>query len=164
MATVARTAGCACAAETLRAALGRGGVRADKEEGDGATPAGLLPLRRVLYRADRVTAARRACRPSRSAPEDGWCDDPAHADYNRQIRLPHPARHEELWRRDEVYDVVGVLGWNDAPVRARPRLGDFPACGARRTTRRPRAAWRWRWPDLLAVLQAGVTALRVRAP
>ena len=34
----------------FRAALGRGGVRRDKQEGDGATPAGALPLRRVLVR------------------------------------------------------------------------------------------------------------------
>ena len=38
----------------FRAALGRGGVTTDKREGDGATPAGLLPLRRVLYRAARI--------------------------------------------------------------------------------------------------------------
>ena len=36
------------------------------------------------------------------------------------VRLPYEARHEELWRRDGLYDVVGVLGWNDRPVeRAR---------------------------------------------
>jgi len=102
--------------ETFRAAIGRGGVRADKQEGDGATPLGVLPLRRVLYRADRV-ARPVACVPVEPlAPDDGWCDDVAHDDYNRMVSLPHAARHEELWRRDGVYDVIGVLGWNDAPV------------------------------------------------
>jgi len=24
--------------------------------------------------------------------------------------------YEELWRQDNLYDLVGVLGWNDAPV------------------------------------------------
>lgn len=107
--------------ETLRCALGAGGIRADKVEGDGATPAGLLPLRRVLFRADRGPRPATTLPAEPIAPEDGWCDDPAHADYNRQVRLPHPARHERLWREDAVYNVVGVLGWNDAPVR--PRRG-----------------------------------------
>ena len=101
----------------FRVALGRGGVRADKQEGDGATPAGLLPLRRVLYRADRVPPPDCAVPLEPIAPDDGWCDDPAARDYNRQIRLPHDAGHEALWRTDGVYDIVGVLGWNDAPVQ-----------------------------------------------
>ena len=125
--------------QVLRAALGKGGVRADKQEGDGATPAGLLPLRRVLYRADRGPIPACAVPREPLAPEDGWCDDPAHPDYNRMIRLPHPARHEELWREDGVYDLIGVLGWNDAPVArgrgsaiflhvARPDLSPTEGC------------------------------------
>lgn len=102
--------------EIFRCALGKGGVRADKSEGDGATPRGLLPLRRLLYRADRVAAPETTLRREPIDAEDGWCDDPAHADYNQQIRLPHPARHERLWRDDALYDVVVPLGWNDAPV------------------------------------------------
>ena len=35
-------------------AVGRGGVVGRKTEGDGATPAGCWPLRRVLFRADRL--------------------------------------------------------------------------------------------------------------
>ncbi len=103
-----------------RVALGAGGVRADKREGDGATPAGLLPLRRVLYRADRGPRPRAAVPVQPLAPDDGWCDDPADANYNRAVPLPYPARHEALWRADAVYDVIGVLGWNDDPaVRGR---------------------------------------------
>jgi len=102
--------------ETFRAALGRAGVRAHKQEGDGATPAGVLPLRRVLYRADRLPPPDCTVPIEPLAPDDGWCDDPTHADYNRMVRLPHDARYEELWRTDGVYDLIGVLGWNDAPV------------------------------------------------
>jgi L,D-peptidoglycan transpeptidase YkuD (ErfK/YbiS/YcfS/YnhG family) len=102
--------------QVYRAALGRGGVRQDKLEGDGATPVAVLPLRRVLYRADRVRAPECVVAVEPIAPDDGWCDDPAERDYNRMIRLPHDGHYEELWRRDALYDVVGVLGWNDAPV------------------------------------------------
>ncbi len=104
--------------ETFRTALGRGGVRTDKREGDGATPAGVLPLRRVLYRPDRVQAPASVVAVRPLAPSDGWCDDPAHADYNRPVRLPMSASTEALWREDALYDIIGVLGWNDYPVRA----------------------------------------------
>jgi L,D-peptidoglycan transpeptidase YkuD (ErfK/YbiS/YcfS/YnhG family) len=102
--------------EDFRAAFGRGGIRAEKHEGDGATPAAVLPLRRVLYRADRVARPLATVPTEPLAATDGWCDDPTHPDYNRQIVLPHQARHEELWRRDAMYDLIGVLGWNDSPA------------------------------------------------
>ena len=47
---------------------------------------------------------------------DGWCDDPADSQYNRQICLPHGARAERLWREDSLYDLVAPLGYNDKPV------------------------------------------------
>ena len=72
----------------------------------------------MLYRADRVRRPVASVPVEPLAPQDGWCDDPAHQDYNRAVSLPHNARCEELWRQDSVYDVIGVLGWNDAPVVA----------------------------------------------
>lgn len=102
----------------LRCALGRGGVRLDKTEGDGATPIGTWPLRRVWYRADRLGEAPRTGLPIRTIGEaDGWCDDATSADYNRPVTLPQPARHERLWREDAVYDIVVELGYNDDPPR-----------------------------------------------
>src|ERR1700733_1493643 len=101
----------------FRAALGLGGVRRDKQEGDGATPVGLLPLRRVLYRADRVPPTECVVPIEPIVPTDGWCDDPAQADYNRMIRLPHEGSYEELWRQYELNDLVGGLGWNARPVQ-----------------------------------------------
>ena len=107
--------------ETFRAAIGRGGVRADKREGDGATPACLLPLRKILFRPDRSAAPACAVPVEALTADDGWCDDPDHPDYNHQVRLPITASAEALWRDDPVYDIIGVLGWNDAPVQ--PGLG-----------------------------------------
>jgi len=106
---------------TFRAALGWGGMRADKHEGDGATPIGLLPLRKVLYRPDKLPAPACAVPVQALTPEDGWCDDPSHPGYNRPVRLPIRASAETLWRQDNVYDIIGILGWNDAPVI--PRRG-----------------------------------------
>jgi L,D-peptidoglycan transpeptidase YkuD (ErfK/YbiS/YcfS/YnhG family) len=97
-------------------ALGRGGVRRDKHEDDGATPVGTWPLRRVWYRADRLATAPSTALPTRVIrPTDGWCDDVASPDYNRPVELPHDARHERLWRNDAVYDVIVELGYNDDP-------------------------------------------------
>ena len=99
-----------------RCALGKGGVRLDKREGDGATPAGSWELKRLLYRPDRLPEGIETVLPSAAlTPTDGWCDDLAHADYNKPVTLPFPARHEVLWREDHVYDVIGVLGHNDDP-------------------------------------------------
>ncbi len=103
------------AAGSYRASFGKAGISPHKQEGDGATPAGMLALRRILYRADRVARPAAAVPVEPLAPSDGWCDDPAEPAYNRLVTLPHPARHEILWRNDAVYDVVGVLGWNDSP-------------------------------------------------
>ena len=100
----------------LACASGWGGVQTNKREGDGATPAGRFLLRRVLYRPDRMAPPRTALPIAPLSPRDGWCDDPGHPLYNQPIRLPHKARHEELWRADRVYDLIVILGHNDAPI------------------------------------------------
>jgi L,D-peptidoglycan transpeptidase YkuD (ErfK/YbiS/YcfS/YnhG family) len=148
--------------QTIRCAFGKGGMRVDKEEGDEATPTGLLPLRRIFYRADRVPPPRCGFPIEPIAPSDGWCDDPTHRDYNRFVRLPHDGRHEELWRQDAIYDLLAVLGWNDSPVVqgrgsaiflhvARPDYPPTEGCVAVAL------------PDLTRLLAEGMTALRVQS-
>ncbi len=102
-------------------ALGKGGVRADKREGDGVTPVGRFALRQLFYRPDKLSPPHCLLATNAIRPEDGWCDDPAHPDYNRLVRLPHPARCETMWRADDCYDLVVPLGYNDDP--ALPGLG-----------------------------------------
>jgi L,D-peptidoglycan transpeptidase YkuD (ErfK/YbiS/YcfS/YnhG family) len=148
---------------TARAALGRGGVRMDKTEGDGATPVGVLPLRLVYFRPDKMTAPKCAVPVQALAPHHGWCDDPTQPDYNRAVVLPFGGSAEALWRSDDVYDIIGVLGWNDDPVIAghgsaiflhvaRPDYAPTEGCVALAA------------PDLRTVLSMGLTEIDVRPP
>ena len=145
-------------------ALGAGGIRADKREGDGATPSGRFLLRRVLYRADRLAPPPTALAVAPLTARDGWCDDPADPLYNRFVRLPHGGRHEALWRADRVYDVIVVLGYNDDPVA--PGLGSAIFLHVARPDYAPTAGCVALARDDLLTILAGVdreAALRVPA-
>ena len=98
--------------------IGQGGLIAatDKREGDGATPMGDWAIRGVLLRPGRITSNPLLTLPWRWIREnDGWSDDPADPAYNRPVRLPRCTSHERLARDDQAYDVIVVLGHNDAP-------------------------------------------------
>lgn len=101
--------------EIVPCALGRGGIQPTKREGDGVTPVGDWPIRRVLYRPDRVDTPETALPVRPIAPDDGWCDAPADTNYNRPVKKPYPASHEDLWREDHLYDIIVILGHNDDP-------------------------------------------------
>ncbi len=101
----------------VRCALGPAGVvpASAKREGDGASPAGIWPIREVFYRPDRGPPPASAVRVRAMTEDDGWCDDPADPNYNRHVTLPYPASAERMWREDGVYDIVVILGHNDDP-------------------------------------------------
>ena len=99
-----------------RCALGRSGITADKVEGDGCTPTGRFPIRRLFYRPDRVREIACVFPLQPMSPADGWCDAPEDPAYNRLVTRPYPASHEAMWREDAIYDLVLVIGHNDDPV------------------------------------------------
>ena len=98
-----------------KCALGKSGVRTEKKEGDGATPIGKFFLRRAFYRPDRLIAPRSELPINRLTPADAWCDDPNHYQYNQLVKKPFKGSHEELWRVDNLYDLIIVFGYNDNP-------------------------------------------------
>ena len=108
--------------KTYRCAVGRGGIGATKREGDHASPLGCFAFRKILFRADRISAPQSGLSVSALSPSDGWCDAPNDPAYNQAVSLPYPASAETLWRDDSVYDLIVVLGHNDSPV--------VPGCGS----------------------------------
>lgn len=99
----------------FRCALGRGGIVIDKREGDGGTPVGSFPLRRLFVRADKGTTPKAPVPVAITTKDDGWCDAPEHPDYNSYVTLPFAASHEKMWLDSDVYDLVLVIGHNDDP-------------------------------------------------
>ena len=107
------------AGRTIPVALGPAGIRHDKREGDGATPAGTWRPVQLRWRTDHGMrpTTRLPVRPTRR--EDGWCDDPTDGRYNCPVTLPFGPSHEEMWRKDHLYDLVVVLDHNARPRKAR---------------------------------------------
>ncbi|MDK1375875.1 MULTISPECIES: L,D-transpeptidase family protein [unclassified Sinorhizobium] len=97
---------------TEQAAIGRSGVTAIKREGDGATPRASMKLIGGYMRRDRISLPPTRL-PMRAIRRDMlWCDDPAHASYNRPAKAPLAVGHETMMRDDGLYDVCLVMDWN----------------------------------------------------
>jgi L,D-peptidoglycan transpeptidase YkuD (ErfK/YbiS/YcfS/YnhG family) len=92
-------------------AIGRSGITRNKREGDGATPAGQWRLLHFCLR--RAAPLRAPWKLTRA--DDIWCDDAGSFLYNRPLRAPSRLSHEAMWRKDRLYDVVGVMDYNVVP-------------------------------------------------
>ncbi len=99
----------------MQVALGRGGILANKFEGDGATPRGRFRLLRLWWRADRSPRPRTQLPVRPIRPDDGWCEDPNDRLYNRPSRLVEGAPGDRLRRDDHLYDFIVEIGHNTRP-------------------------------------------------
>jgi L,D-peptidoglycan transpeptidase YkuD (ErfK/YbiS/YcfS/YnhG family) len=108
-------------ARVLPVMFGRSGIRADKREGDGATPRGRFRLVRLWWRADRWPRPRTLLPVLRIKPDLAWCEDSADRRYNRPFRRSANGRDrasgDRLWRDDHLYDFIIEIDHN-----ARPRV------------------------------------------
>jgi L,D-peptidoglycan transpeptidase YkuD (ErfK/YbiS/YcfS/YnhG family) len=96
-------------------ALGRGGIRADKREGDGGTPCGRFRPLRLWWRADRLPRPQSLLPARRIGPRDAWCEDPADRRYNRHVRRSATEPGDRLQRSDRLYDMIVEIDHNVRP-------------------------------------------------
>jgi L,D-peptidoglycan transpeptidase YkuD (ErfK/YbiS/YcfS/YnhG family) len=106
-------------------ALGKGGIRAIKREGDGGTPLARMRLLSCYVRAEHVVSRATLLPLGRISPKLGWCEVPGDRNYNRPVRLPYAASHETMCRKDGLYDIVIVMDWNIRPRRRNSGSGIF---------------------------------------
>jgi L,D-peptidoglycan transpeptidase YkuD (ErfK/YbiS/YcfS/YnhG family) len=96
-------------------ALGRGGIAANKREGDGATPRGRFRPVRLWWRIDRHARPVTRLPVRRIAASDGWCEDPADRRYNRPVRIAPGSAADRLAREDRLYDFIVEIDHNTRP-------------------------------------------------
>jgi L,D-peptidoglycan transpeptidase YkuD (ErfK/YbiS/YcfS/YnhG family) len=100
---------------TLPVALGRGGIKANKREGDGGTPRGRFRPVRLWWRADRAPRPVTQLPVRRIGPEDGWCEDPNDRRYNQPVRVAAGSTADRLARSDALYDFIIEIDHNTRP-------------------------------------------------
>jgi L,D-peptidoglycan transpeptidase YkuD (ErfK/YbiS/YcfS/YnhG family) len=101
--------------QTVPVALGRGGIRANKREGDGGTPKGTFRPRQLWWRADRHPRPRTFLPVRAIGPEDAWCEDPTSRHYNQPMRLDRAQGGDRLKRDDQLYDFIVEIDHNTQP-------------------------------------------------
>lgn len=100
---------------TIPVALGRGGILANKREGDGGTPRGHFHPKQLWWRGDRHS------RPATFLParmingDDAWCEDPTDRHYNQWIRRGQGEGGDRLKRDDHLYDFIIEIDHNTKP-------------------------------------------------
>ena len=100
----------------LRCSLGKAGIKNKKQEGDNITPKGTYRAIKIFYRPDKINLIKTHLRKIKIKKNMGWCDDPSSNLYNKQIKLPSIYRHEKLYRKDNLYNIIIVLNYNMNPI------------------------------------------------
>jgi L,D-peptidoglycan transpeptidase YkuD (ErfK/YbiS/YcfS/YnhG family) len=99
----------------LKVALGRGGIRANKREGDGGTPRGSFRMIRLWWRPDRGPCPATQLPVRRITASDAWCEDPADRRYNQHVVRASGMPGDRLRRDDHLYDLIIEIDHNTRP-------------------------------------------------
>ena len=100
----------------FKCALGKSGIGNKKIEGDNITPKGNFKIIKIYYRKDRLKKLSSKFTLTEITKDMGWCDDPKSKKYNQLIKLPTKYSYENLYRIDNIYDLILVLNYNMKPT------------------------------------------------
>ena len=101
----------------VKCAVGKRGVNLKKKEGDFITPIGLYKIKYILYRKDRIKKIPSKLRKIIIKKNMGWCDDPKSKQYNKLVNLPFSYSCEQLFKKENIYDIILVLNYNMNPIK-----------------------------------------------
>ena len=101
----------------VKCSVGKRGIGSKKKEGDLITPIGQYKIKYILYRKDRVKKIQSKLRKITIKKNMGWCNDPKSKKYNKIVNLPFNYSYEQLFKKENIYDIILVLNYNMNPVK-----------------------------------------------
>ena len=94
-------------------AIGKNGIAYKKKEGDGKTPLGTFEIENLYYRVDKIKKPLTKLKCIEIKKNMGWCDDVNSSKYyNKLIRKNKNLKHEDLFRKDNKYDLFIPIKYN----------------------------------------------------
>jgi L,D-peptidoglycan transpeptidase YkuD (ErfK/YbiS/YcfS/YnhG family) len=100
----------------FRCCIGKNGLRFNKKEGDFSTPKGLFKLKILYFRKDKVGIPVTKIKKKIITKNLGWCDDPNHKKYNKEIKIYRRNNKENFYRKDIKYDYLITINHNDKKI------------------------------------------------
>ena len=135
----------------VKCAIGKKGIGFKKKEGDLVTPKGQFKIKFVLYRKDRVKISTKL-KMKVIKKNMGWCDDPTSSHYNKLIKLPFIYKHEKLFKKENIYDIILVINYNMSPVKKNKGSAIFIHV-AKRNFKKTEGCIAIKKPDLIKLLK-----------
>ena len=102
--------------QKFKCSIGCNGLSKNKIEGDGCTPVGNFKINKILYRPDKINNYKFNLDSEIIEKKDGWCDDVNSDLYNQKIVFPFKMSAENLYRDDDLYDIVCIIDYNLKPI------------------------------------------------
>ena len=102
----------------FKCSIGINGTTSNKIEGDKKTPKGVYSLGPLFYRKDKFKNPETKIKKISIKKDMGWCDDINSKNYNKLIQINKNTRHEKLFRKNNIYDLLIPINYNtNKPIK-----------------------------------------------
>ena len=92
--------------------VGKNGIGLKKREGDLITPKGRFKFIKIFYKKNELNKISTRIPKIEIKKNFAWCTDSNNKKYNSLVNKPTSCVHEDLFRKDNLYDIVVVLSFN----------------------------------------------------
>ena len=101
----------------FKCSIGKNGSTSNKIEGDKKTPKGVYSLGPLFYRKDKFKNPETKIKKIAIKKSMGWCDDVNNKNYNQLIKVNKNIKHEKLYRRNNIYDLLILINYNTKKIK-----------------------------------------------
>ena len=101
----------------FKCSIGKNGSTSNKIEGDKKTPKGVYSLGPLFYRKDKFKNPEKKIKKIAIKKSMGWCDDVNNKNYNQLIKVNKNIKHEKLYRRNNIYDLLILINYNTKKIK-----------------------------------------------